>query len=494
MCGVIGLISKEDISMDLYSGLWELQHRGQDSAGFFLYDSSKRDYRMIKGIGLISNEITPSKLENILEGITPTVGIGQVRYPTIGRTTESERRRDAQPTYASTPGFAMVHNGNIANISELRNELITERRYFKSECDVEVVNLLLAEEVSRLTNSGEITKEILFEGVKNIMNKLKGSYSALTIIRDVGFLAFRDPYAIRPLVMGRKEDGSIAFASESVALSKIGYEFAGSLRGGQVAFIPEGTLEMEIRTVVEEQRANCMFEEVYFARPSSIVNFEADNSGNRNPVCVYDKRIRLGEVLGEEMLQDAPEVVRRIDRIAPVPDTSRPAANSLARILGKQYFEVFDKNRYSMRTFIAPGKRKDLVKSKLIPIKSAVDGYSIGIVDDSIVRGNTSKTIVDMLRDAGATEVHFIVASPPIAHPCHLGIDMPTEEELIASRMNIDEIREFIGADSLTYLSIEGLKKVLGDNRCYGCINGDYPVPPVESYKSERIIERNLSK
>lgn len=482
MCGIIGLVSEKNISTDLYNGLLELQHRGQDSAGFFLYDPDKRDYRMIKGIGLIRDEMKPSDLERIIDGISPTMGIAQVRYPTIGRKGESERRRDAQPTYASTPGFAMVHNGNIANVTELREELVGRRRYLKSECDVEVINLLLAEEVSRLTGSSKITKDTLFKGVKKIMGKLQGSYSVVSIIRDVGFLAFRDPYAIRPLVIGKGNDGSIGFASESVAFDKIGYKLIGDLGGGHVAFIPEGSFKMEIKSLVKSKPYHCMFERVYFARPSSII--DGDN--------IYIKRLNIGRELAFEMKEKYPEIVNRIDRIAPVPDTSRPVALNLARKLDKDFIEVFDKNRYSGRSFIESSQeqRKDMVKSKLNPIKTAVEGYSIGIVDDSIVRGNTSKIIVDMLRHAGAREVHFIVGNAPNKYPCHLGIDMPTEEELIASRMSIEEIKEFIGADSLTYLSYERLKRAIGENYCYGCITGKYPIPFYDSYAEMRKHER----
>ncbi len=487
MCGIIGLVSRTDISGDLYNGLLELQHRGQDSAGFFTYDTLKKESYLLKGIGLIQEEIKPKRILEELEG---DWGIAQVRYPTIGRTSEVERRRDAQPTYASTPGFAMAHNGNIANIVEIREELIQKRRYIESECDVEIINLLLAEEVSRITDSKEITRESLFEGVRRVMQKLQGSYSVISIIRDVGFLAFRDPHAIRPLVVGVKTDGSIGFASESVALEKIGYRLFGDIKGGYVAFIPEGTLEMHLERLVEEKPAYCMFERVYFSRPSSVI--DKDN--------VYIKRLNLGRELAFEMQEKYPDIVDRIDRIAPVPDTPRPIALNLARKLGKDFIEVFDKNRYSGRSFIKPDQkqRKATVMNKLSPIIDEIHGHSIGIVDDSIIRGNTSKVVVDILKKAGAKEVHYISGCPQNKYPCHLGIDMPTHEELIAHNMDVEEIREYIGADSLIYISIDGLKRAMaGKNRsqdyCYGCVCGEYPVPPCESYKKARIKERATS-
>lgn len=436
---------------------------------------------MLKGIGLIQEEIKPYR---VLDELFGNVGIAQVRYPTVGQNSDVERRRNAQPTYASTPGFAMAHNGNIENIVELRKELIGERRYPKSSGDVEIINLLLAEEVSEATNSTKITKEALFQSVKNVMQKLQGSYSVISIIRDVGFLAFRDPYAIRPLVMGINSKGDVGFASESVALEKIGYKLGGDLLGGQVAFIPEGSRDIIIETLIQETPAHCMFERVYFSRPSSTI--DGDN--------IYLKRLNLGRELSYELKEYHSNVVERIDRIAPVPDTSRPIALNLARKLDIPYIEVFDKNRYSGRSFIKPDQkqRKSTIKSKLSPITSEIEGFSVGVVDDSIVRGNTSKIIVDILKDAGAKEVHFLVGSPSLKYPCHLGIDLSTDGEYIANEKNVDEIREYIGADSLTYLSYEGLRRAIGgDGYCYGCVTGKYPVELSQSFLEARSKEKN---
>jgi amidophosphoribosyltransferase len=489
MCGFLGIISKErNVSFDLYNGLLDLQHRGQDSFGFVTYDTHKRgNVNIHKNLGLIADNVN-TELLSYLEG---NWGIAQVRYPTVGNNSIDDRRRDAQPTYVSTPGFAMAHNGNIVNFVELREELQTCRRYPKSKCDVEVINLLLAEEASKITMSEELTKNDLFEATKRVMKKLKGSYSVVAIVQDVGFIAFRDPYAIRPFVIGKNEKGDYAFASESVAFDKIGYKILRDMKGGEAVFYPvdgKGEDDLESRVLVNGVcPRHCSFEYVYFARPSSKMN----------GIDVYQKRKELGKYLAYQFKKEHPELLDVIDVVGPIPDSPRPIAEGFAEALGLRHVELLDKNRYAKRTFIKPTQeeRQKEVFGKNVVIVPEVKGKNVFIVDDSLVRGNTSKIIIAKLRDAGARRVDVGIGSPPIRYSCQLGIDTPSEEELTAHNKDVEQVRKIIGADTLTYISFNNFRKAMelgtnGMDLCYGCMNHKYPVECSNVFSDSRVKDR----
>ena len=487
MCGIMGIINSPFAAFDIYNGLLTIQHRGQESAGILTTD--RQEVYIQRGAGLVKEIFT----REILDTLRGSTGIGQVRYPTVGggvhredRTHEENIRiiqKNAQPSYDHTPGIATVHNGNLVNYWELRDELRQKRRFPHSDGDVDVINKTIADVMEEKTPDWNITPDVIFDTLKTVMGeKLKGSYSALTLLQGVGVFAFRDPRGIRPFVMGEKEveiDGekeiSYGFSSETVALDALGYRKVRDVRPGEVIFIPHGGKPISRVVVGDKKPAHCFFEWIYFSRPSSSIE-------NRN---VYVVRLNLGKELAKVIGEKGIDV----DIVAPVPDTSRPTALNLARKLGKPYIEIFDKNRYSQRSFILPSEsaRKAEIKLKLTPIIYEIRGKKILVVDDSIVRGPTSREVVRILRESGAVEVRFAIACPPIINRCYLGIDMVSEQELIAARYNsnIERLRQEIGADSLTYLPIENMKESIGigDNLCVGCLTGDYPVKVSEEEK-----------
>jgi len=501
MCGIIGITDSDTIAYDLYNALLTVQHRGQDSAGIITTDDFHTYIH--RGAGLVKEVFN----REMLETFGGRDGIGQVRYPTVGHSgdyaSEEERTkkavRDAQPSYIRNPGIAMVHNGNIINYFSLREKLRAQRHFLKSECDVEVINRMFAQLLSDATYPGrKITEEVIFSCLGTLMNDiLVGSYSAIAEIQGVGMVAFRDPYGIRPFVMGERElpDGSTSygFASETVALDGLGFKKVRDIRKGEAIFIPRSTAALPVaegdgpggsgrtgepihRPPVSKilarsgKTAHCFFEWIYFSRPSS--SFENLN--------VYVIRRNLGIKMAEAIGKRP--FARELDLVAPIPDTSRPAALMLAQALGKSYIEIFDKNRYSKRSFIMPNEeeRKKEIVLKLTPIIYEIRGKNIMVVDDSIVRGPTARKVVQNLRDAGAREVHFAISCPPITHRCTLGIDLASEEELIAARLDgdIDAITEEIGADSVNYLPLDLMVEAIGKEGelCLGCLTGSYPV------------------
>ena len=486
MCGIIGIINSPNVQYDIYNGLITLQHRGQESAGILTTDG--RDMFIHRGAGLVKDIFN----RDILKIFGGTSGIGQVRYPTVGVGVRRDDRshheniltitRNAQPSFDHHPGLATVHNGNIVNYWELRDDLRARRRYPNSDCDVDVMNKILGILLKERAPDWNITAETVFESIRDLMKRLKGSYSALSMIHEVGFVAYRDPHGIRPFVHATKEvevDGrkqvSYGFASETVALDALGYRNVRDIEPGEAVFIPFGG-EPVSRIVADHPRpAHCQFEWIYFSRPSSSIE-------HRN---VYLVRLNLGRELAKIISAKGIDV----DIVSPVPDTSRPTALNLARKLGKPFMEIFDKNRYAHRSFILPDEtaRKNEIKFKLTPIIHEIRDRSILVVDDSIVRGPTSRKVVQILRESGARAVHFAISCPPLTHRCYLGIDMVSEQELIASRMggDVERIRKEIGADSLTYLPLESMKESIGmgDNICVGCLTGCYPVEVSEKEK-----------
>ena len=480
MCGIIGIINSPTVQYDLYNALLTLQHRGQESAGILTTDG--KEVFIHRGAGLVKDIFN----KDLLKTFNGTSGMGQVRYPTIGAGVVRDDRsyeenikdiiRNAQPTFDHHPGIASVHNGNIVNYWSLREELRQMRRYPTSDGDVDVMNKIFASILGEKTTDWNITEDAIFDSLKEVMlNKLKGSYSAITVIHEVGFVAYRDPHGIRPFVMAEKEveiEGqsktSYGFASETVALDALGYKKVRDIKPGEAIFVPQGGEPVSRVLVNDWKHAHCQFEWIYFSRPSSSIE-------NKN---VYVVRLNLGRELAKIIAEKNID----IDIVTPVPDTSRPTALNLARKLGKHYIEIFDKNRYSQRSFILPDEeaRKAEIKLKLTPIIYEIRDRRILVVDDSIVRGPTSRKVVEVLREAGAEEVHFAIACPPLTNRCYLGIDMVSERELIAAQhnKNIEEIRRKIGADSLTYLPISNMMQSIGlkDDVCIGCLSGDYPV------------------
>ncbi|MBN1170000.1 amidophosphoribosyltransferase [Candidatus Micrarchaeota archaeon] len=431
-CGVFAIYSKTgaDIAPLLYKGLFALQHRGQDAAGFAVYNDGRFYAR--KGLGLVNDIFKPEDFQ-----IKGNVGIGHTRYPTIGNCNQC----DVQPTVYGE--VAVAHNGHIANYDSIKEKLEKEGYKYESTVDSEPMAFVFDK------NRGDIEKSAL-----EIIETFEGAFSDVVIAG--GKLAiFRDRFALRPLVWGETRD-FVCFASESAALDINNIPYCGSVRGGELIIING---KMERKSLVPENRKHCMFEYVYFSRPDSTIN----------GLSVHEVRGRLGKILARE----APV---KADVVVPVPDTSRTAALAMANAFGISYDEGLIKNRYIGRTFIMPTqeKRRDAVKLKLNALKEVLQGKSIVLVDDSIIRGTTLKEIVSMIKQAGAKEVHVRITCPPVKAPCFYGVDIQTYRELIANKKTIDEIRVHLGADSLSYISLEGLKEAIGIPICHSCLTNEY--------------------
>jgi len=470
MCGVIGLISKKDVLADLFVGMLSLQHRGQDSAGILSFN---KKMKLIKKEGLVPSIFGEKELIEL----KANVAIGHTRYPTIG----SDFATDAQPFMVSKPyEIGIAHNGNLVNYVELKKELNLENACVLSSCDVEAILHVFVRALPE-----EFSVEALFEATKKVFVEAKGSYSVVMVIKDKGLFAFRDPHSIRPLIMAEKTfDGikSIGFASESLSLTSIGYKIVRDLKAGEAVFV-DSELNLISKVLADEKPAHCMFEWVYFSGAESIID----------GLEVYTARINLGKELAVAWKKTG----LNADVVIPVPDTSRTAASKLAEEIGVPYREGLIKNRYIARTFImaSQARRENGVRLKLNPVQSEIKGKNILLVDDSIVRGTTSKKIVKLLKDNGAKKVFFLSTCPPIISPCFYGIDMPSKKELIASRLSVEEIRKEINVDFLLYNSIDSLKNALGiSDLCLACLTGKYPVSvPKETeqeFEKTRIEER----
>src|SRR5512143_13017 len=432
-CGIVGIYSKKgvDVAPYLHRALMALQHRGQDAAGLAVFDGKKIEAR--RGIGLVDSVFRPQDVK-----VKGRMGIGHTRYPTHGEC----HMCDVQPMVFK--GFAASHNGHLANYPEMKERLEAAGYRFTSSVDSEVVAFMMDE-------AGDIEKSVM-----RMMKELEGAYS-ITAIADGKLAVFRDPFAIRPLVWGENDD-FICFASETVALDINDIPYKGDVKGGELVVVDQKG-RVSRKQLVPQTAKHCMFEYVYFSRPDSTINGRS----------VYDVRNTLGEILAEE----APV---KADIVVPVPDTSRTAAAAFARKLGIPCDEGLIKNRYIGRTFIMPDQdmRVGAVRLKLNPVRSIMKGRSVVLVDDSIVRGTTLKEIVALVRNAGAKEVHLRITCPPVKAPCFYGVDMSTYSELIANRKSVAEIGRYLGADSLSYLSIGGLAKAIGLKLCTGCLNEDY--------------------
>jgi amidophosphoribosyltransferase len=466
MCGIVGAISRSPVNQLLYDALLLLQHRGQDAAGIVTMQGTK--CFMHKARGMV-RDVFRTRNMRALPG---NVGLGQVRYPTAGNAWSEE---EAQPFYVNAPyGIVLVHNGNLTNTTSLKNELFRiDRRHINTDSDTEVLINILAHEIEVAVRDLPLTPEALFAAVAAVHKRLKGSYAVIALIAGHGLLAFRDPYGIRPLAYGelRSDDGvEYMVASESVAIEGTGRHVRRDVAPGEAIFIDvEGRLHT--RQCAEHPTLNpCMFEYVYLARPDSVLD----------GVSVYQARLNLGETLAQRVISTMPP--NEIDVVIPIPESSRPSAMQLAQKLGKPYREGFVKNRYVGRTFIMPGQavRKKSVRQKLNAIGVEFKGRNVLLVDDSIVRGTTSKEIVQMAREAGARKVFMASAAPPVRFPNVYGIDMPTREELIAADRSIEQIRQYIGADALIYQDVDAMKRVVAalnprlDGFEASCFDGRY--------------------
>lgn len=465
MCGIIGIVSRSaEVSGALYDGLTVLQHRGQDAAGIATEDELK--LRLHKGNGLVRDVFDVPHMAQL----TGTMGIGHCRYPTAG----SEGAAEAQPFYVNSPfGIALAHNGNLINTAELKREVFLEdRRHINTDSDSEVLLNLLAHEL-QLQGRLRLKPEHLFQAVAGVHQRCQGGYAVVALILGVGLVAFRDPHGIRPLVMGvrRSENGEeYAVASESVALDVLGFERLGDVAPGEAVVLSKDGGMQRQQCASPKTRAPCIFEFVYLARPDSIIE----------QVSVYQARLNMGERLAQKIIGLRPD--HDIDVVIPIPDTSRTAAIPMARALGVEYREGFVKNRYIGRTFIMPGQseRAKSVRRKLNAIDQEFADKVVLLVDDSIVRGTTSRQIVQMARDAGAKKVYFASAAPPVRFPNVYGIDMPIASELVAYGRSGEEIEQLLGADWLIYQDLPDLEAAVRDlNADLGafdssCFSGEY--------------------
>ena len=445
MCGIVGVISKAPANQLIYDALLLLQHRGQDAAGIVTMQGTK--CFMHKARGMV-RDIFRTRNMRALPG---PVGLGQVRYPTAGNAYSEE---EAQPFYVNAPyGIVLVHNGNLTNAPVLRAELFDiDRRHINTESDTEVLINVLAHELGQAAADQPLTPNLIFDAVSAVHRRIKGSYAVIALIAGHGLLAFRDAFGIRPLCLGQGPDGAVMLASESVAIVGTGHQVLRDVAPGEAVFV-DLLGQVHTRQCARNPSLNpCLFEFVYLARPDSVMD----------GISVYQARLNMGETLAQRVISTMPP--SEIDVVIPIPESSRPSAMQLAHRIGKPYREGFVKNRYVGRTFIMPGQavRKKSVRQKLNAIGVEFKGRNVLLVDDSIVRGTTSKEIVQMAREAGARRVYMASAAPPVRFPNVYGIDMPTTEELIAHGRSIDEIRDFIGADALIYQDIDAARRAVG--------------------------------
>lgn len=461
MCGVVGIYGNNYVAQDIYDALLTLQHRGQDATGMITFDGK---FHVRKDLGLVTDVFRTKHMQ----WLTGYAGVGHTRYATIG----SGNLEDVQPFLGQAPfGVALAHNGNLFNSHELKEELFKkDHRLVNSNCDSEVLLNIFTKALTK-QNADKLELNHIVKAVDSVYKRAKGSYSIVAYIAKQGMVAFRDPYGIRPLAFGKRTKGLVTeyiFASESVALDTLGFEFIKDVGPGEVIFIDEQKRKIHSKILTNKRRIPCIFEYIYFARPDSILD----------GVSVYKSRIRMGQRLAQKIKK----MNLDIDVVMPVPDSARTAAMAVSEELGIKYREGLIKNRYIGRTFIMPGQklRKKSIRYKLNPMKLEMKGKKILLVDDSVVRGNTSRQIVQMVKDAGAKKVYFAPYAPPVVSPCLYGIDIPTKEELIASSNSIEDVRKFIGADAVIYGDLKDtFKSCLEGNPklkdfCMACFDGKY--------------------
>ena len=486
MCGIVGVISAAPVNQLIYDALLLLQHRGQDAAGIVTMQGTR--CHMHKARGMV-RDVFRTRNMRALPG---NVGLGQVRYPTAGNAYDEE---EAQPFYVNAPfGIVLVHNGNLTNAHALKAELVDiDRRHVNTDSDTEVLINVLAHELARATRDAPLGAAQVFDAVAAVHRRLKGSYAVVALIAGHGLLAFRDPFGIRPLCMGESGSGSertVMLASESVAIEGTGHRFLRDVAPGEAVFVDLQGRSHTRQCAAAPSLHPCMFEFVYLARPDSVMD----------GISVYQARLNLGETLAQRLISTMPP--SEIDVVIPIPESSRPSAMQLAQKIGKPYREGFVKNRYVGRTFIMPGHavRKKSVRQKLNAIGVEFRDRNVLLVDDSIVRGTTSKEIVQMAREAGARKVYMASAAPPVRFPNVYGIDMPTSEELIAHGRSIEEIRQFIAADALIYQDVDAMKRVVRalnpriDGFEASCFDGRYITGDISARDFEIIQTQRRSQ
>ena len=439
MCGIVGIYHKKnDVAGDIYDALIQVQHRGQDAAGISTWDRSKMSLH--KELGVVT-EVFKTNESLRLEG---NIGVGHVRYPTAGCSDASE----AQPFYSANPvNISLAHNGTLTNSEQIKANLLkTHFCQFNTSSDSEVLLNLFSYELYK-TNFRALKHSHVFSALKSVYKQCEGGYAVTMLVAGVGIVAFRDPNGIRPLVLG-KSGSSYMVASESAALSALGYSLVRDVRPGEAIIISESGELLKKQCYKKSDHTPCLFEFVYFSRPDSTID----------SISVHKSRLRMGDYLGEKILREYSHL--DIDVVIPVPDTSRTSAMQVAHKLNIKYREGFIKNRYIGRTFIMPGQsiRKRSVAHKLSPIEIEFKNKNVLLVDDSIVRGNTSKKIIEMVRNNGAKKVFFASAAPPIRHQNVYGIDMPATAELVAHNRTVKQVEKFIGADTLIYQNLDDLK------------------------------------
>ncbi|MBT5602435.1 MAG: amidophosphoribosyltransferase [Gammaproteobacteria bacterium] len=477
MCGLVAMVGKKAVSYDLYDALTLLQHRGQDAAGMMTCDGDKLHLR--KENGLVRDVFSQDQMDT-LKG---SMGIAHVRYPTAGTASSAE----AQPMYVNSPfGICMAHNGNLTNAESLNEDLFrSDRRHINTSSDSEVLLNVFAHELQDVSGL-RLQPEEVFEAVKRVHKRAIGAYAVVALITGYGIVGFRDPNGIRPIVLGERQGPSgsdYMIASESVALGVLGFNLIDDIGPGEAVYI-ETNGKVHRQQCAENVSWNpCIFEHVYLARPDSIID----------GVSVYKARLKMGEKLADKILRLHPD--NDIDVIIPIPDTSTTAALPMAHRLGVKYREGLVKNRYVGRTFIMPGQeeRHKSVRRKLNTVELEFRGKNVLLVDDSIVRGTTSRQIVQMARDAGATKVYLASAAPPVRFPNVYGIDMPAANEFVAHDQSIDEIAEYIGVDWLIYRDLEDLQScAMGINpriERFDCsiFDGHYVTGGVDDWYLNRI-------
>ena len=487
MCGILGIVARSPVNQLLYDGLLLLQHRGQDAAG--IVTSERKSFHMQKGNGQVRDVFRTRNMRSL----PGNMGIAHCRYPTAGSASNSA---EAQPFYVNSPfGIVLGHNGNLTNSDELKEEMFRQDlRHINTSSDSEVLLNVLAHELEKGSVKLRLDPQTIFSAVANVHRRCKGAYTVTAMISGYGVLAFRDPYGIRPAVIGINEtpDGpEYMVASESVAIDALGFRVLRDIAPGEAVFIDEDGNFFSQQCATRASLNPCIFEFVYLARPDSLID----------GVSVYETRLNMGEKLAEKIRRDYKHL--DIDVVIPIPDSSRPSAMQLAQGLGVAYREGFVKNRYIGRTFIMPGQavRRKSVRQKLNAIGMEFKGKNVMLVDDSIVRGTTSQEIVQMAREAGARRVYFASAAPPVRFPNVYGIDMPTRSELIAAHRTEDEVGREIGADALIYQDLDALKECVRKLNPKitsfetSCFDGQYVTGDVTSdYLNAIEIRRDASR
>ncbi|GEC75418.1 amidophosphoribosyltransferase [Microbacterium maritypicum] len=453
MCGIVGMVGSAPVNQDIYDALLLLQHRGQDATGIATAEANGVMHNA-KAQGMVREAFRTRDMRALLGN----VGLGHVRYATKGTASNEE---EMQPFYVNAPyGIILIHNGNLTNTRELTADMAQrDRRHLNSSSDTELLLNVLAGELQNTTSTVDLDPERVFEAVARTHERIEGAYAVIAVIAGYGLLAFRDPFGIRPLILGRRPstvDGAHGkdewvVASESLVLENGDYEVVREVEPGEAIFITNDGEFHSKQCATAATLAPCAFEYVYLARPDSVMN----------GISVYESRLRMGDRLADTIAKHVP--MDKIDVVMPIPDSSRPAAMEVARKLGIEYREGFYKNRYVGRTFIMPGQavRKKSVRQKLNAMSTEFQGKNVLLIDDSIVRGTTSKEIIQMARDAGAASVTFASAAPPVRHPHVYGINMPSRHELIAHGRTIPEIAEELGCDHLVYQEVEDLKAAI---------------------------------